>query len=75
MNKSVDEFGLVTLAPTGALRADYMRDLAGCSRGPAGVARKYRSGNENRRDLREKNIEDSPEHRANYFSAQAKIIS
>ena len=27
------------------------------------------------RDLREKNTEDSPEHRANYFSAQAKIIS
>jgi hypothetical protein len=26
------------------------------------------------RDLREKNIEDSPEHRANYFSPGAKII-
>jgi len=26
------------------------------------------------RDLREKNIEDSPEHRANYFSPRAKII-
>jgi hypothetical protein len=27
-----------------------------------------------RRDLREKNFEDTPEHRANYFNAQARIV-